>query len=78
MIHEFVCADCEVEVFSFGGPAEQTVCQSCQTVREINARDPMTPAAEAALREILGCVMPVRKGATPGTMEILSPPRDEP
>jgi hypothetical protein len=65
-VHEFVCADCDVDVFSFGGdPALFTfdgklVCQSCLTIRQMKAREPMTPAAEAALREILGCVIPVK------------------
>lgn len=77
MIHEFVCADCEVEVFSFGGDPEAKVCQSCLTVREMNARDPLTPEAEAALREILGCVIPVHKGDEPGTL-ILDISSDEP
>lgn len=67
-IHEFVCDDCQVDVFSFGGDPAAKLCSSCQTIREINARSPMTPAAEAALREILGCVIPVRRGAEPGTM----------
>jgi hypothetical protein len=65
VVHEFVCADCEVDVFSFGGPAEQTRCASCQTIRDMKARDPMTPEAEAALREILGCVIPVSRKPGP-------------
>jgi hypothetical protein len=60
VIHEFICVDCEVDVFSFGGDPDLKVCQSCLTIREMKARDPMTPAAEAALREILGCVIPVK------------------
>jgi hypothetical protein len=67
-IHEFVCDDCQTDVFSFGGDPAAKLCSCCQTVREINARFPMTPADEARLREILGCVIPVRKGAEPGTM----------
>jgi hypothetical protein len=57
--HEFVCADCEVDVFSWGGPPNPTVCQACLTIRDMKARDPMTPEAEAALREILGNVIPI-------------------
>jgi hypothetical protein len=72
-LHEFVCADCDVDVFSFGGPAVQTRCASCATIREMKARDPMTSEAEAALREILGCVIPVRKGAS-GKPTIYIPP----
>ena len=73
VVHEFVCADCDVDVFSFGGPAVQTRCASCATIREMKARDPMTSEAEAALREILGCVIPVRKGAS-GKPTIYIPP----
>jgi DNA-directed RNA polymerase subunit RPC12/RpoP len=76
MLHEFVCADCESDVFSFGGPEEQTRCASCETIREMKERDPMTPEAEAALREILGCVIPV-SGKPGPTKEPLFPP-DEP
>ena len=60
VVHEFVCADCETDVFSFGGPSAQTRCASCELIREMKEREPMTPAAEAALREILGNVRPVR------------------
>ena len=58
-VHEFVCADCESDVVSFGGPAEQTRCASCETIRDMKEREPMTAEAEAALRAILGCVLPV-------------------
>jgi hypothetical protein len=75
VVHEFVCADCESDVFSFGGPTVQTRCASCATIREIKARDPMTSEAEAALREILGCVIPVRKGAS-GKPTIYIPPEE--
>jgi hypothetical protein len=60
LIHDFVCADCEVEVFSFGGDPDAKVCQSCLTIREMKARDPMTPEQEAKLREILGNVIPIK------------------
>ena len=63
VVHEFVCADCESDVCSFGGPEDETLCHSCQTVREMKASmGGMTPVQEATLREILGCVIPVRKG----------------
>jgi hypothetical protein len=58
-VHEFVCADCEADVFCFDTAPEKTVCMSCQTIREMKEREPMTPEAETALREILGCVIPV-------------------
>ena len=61
LVHEFVCGDCEAEVFSFGGVPDAKLCQSCVTIREIKARDAMSPEAEAALREILGCVRPIRQ-----------------
>ena len=51
-----------------GGDPDAKLCCSCQTIREMKARDPMTPAAEAALREILGCVIPIYKGPEPGTI----------
>jgi len=57
LIHEFVCEDCEVEVFSFGGSGP--VCGCCLTIREMKEREPMTPEAEAQLREILGNVIPI-------------------
>jgi hypothetical protein len=72
-VHEFVCADCDVEVFSFGGDPDAKLCCACETIREMKERDPMTPEAEAALREILGCVIPVRKGAS-GKPTIYIPP----
>ena len=54
--HEFVCADCKADVFSFGGDPAATRCASCEVVREMKERAPlMTAAAEATLREILGC-----------------------
>lgn len=58
IIHEFVCADCKSDVFSFGGPETQTRCASCETIREMKDHAPMTAAAEAVLREMLGCVIP--------------------
>lgn len=76
MIHEFVCADCQAEVFTFDAP-DAKVCRSCQMIRDMKARDPMTPEQEAALREILHCVIRVRKGPTPGTMEMLTPEEDD-
>lgn len=68
MIHEFVCEDCDAEVFSYGGNPDDTLCRSCRTIAELKAEGPMKPETEAALREILGNVMPVRKGPTPGTL----------
>jgi hypothetical protein len=59
LVHEFVCGDCETEVFSFA-PSDQGVCQLCLEIREMKAREPMTPEAEAQLREILGVVIPIK------------------
>jgi hypothetical protein len=56
--HEFVCADCKSDVFSFGGPDTSTRCASCEVVQELKARDGMSPEAEAELRELLGCQIP--------------------
>ena len=57
-VHEFVCADCKADVFSFGGEPEATRCASCEVVQELKARDGMSPEAEAELRELLGCQIP--------------------
>jgi hypothetical protein len=59
-LHEFVCGDCEAEVFSFRVDPEVKLCQSCLTIREMKEREPMTPEAERALREILSCVIPIK------------------
>ena len=56
--HEFVCADCKADVFSFVGENGQTRCASCEIIAELKARDGMTPEAEASLREIMGCQLP--------------------
>jgi hypothetical protein len=56
--HEFVCADCKVDVFSFGGPDEQTRCASCEVVAELKVEKGLTPEAEAELRRLLGCELP--------------------
>jgi hypothetical protein len=60
IVHEFVCDDCETDVVSFGGP-EATCCHDCLMVREMKAREPLTPEQEAKLREILGNVIPIWK-----------------
>jgi hypothetical protein len=57
-VHEFVCADCKADVYSFGGEPEATRCASCEVVQELKARDGMSPEAEAELRELLGCQIP--------------------
>lgn len=57
-VHEFVCAVCEVNVFSFDGDRDRELCHACRTVAEMKAAGPMTPEAEAKLREILGCELP--------------------
>jgi hypothetical protein len=57
--HEFVCADCKSQVFSYGGEPDATRCASCETIAEMKAEGKgMSPAAEAALRELLGCQLP--------------------
>jgi hypothetical protein len=56
--HEFVCADCKANVFSYGGEPDATRCSSCELVREMRAESGLTASAEATLREILGCQLP--------------------
>jgi hypothetical protein len=53
--HEFVCADCKADVFSFSERMKPPYCASCEMVRDLKARDGMSPEAEAELRELLGC-----------------------
>lgn len=69
-IREFVCADCKVEVFAYDGALNQTACDSCMIIREMKAHGAMTPDAEAALRELLGNVIPVSRGDD-GAIEIV-------
>jgi hypothetical protein len=57
-VHEFVCADCKSDVFSFGGEETSTRCASCEVVQELKARDGMSPEAETELRKLLGCEIP--------------------
>jgi len=57
-VHEFVCVDCNSDVFSFGGPEGQTRCASCEIVHEMKAEGKLTPESEASLREFLGCELP--------------------
>jgi hypothetical protein len=57
-VHEFVCADCKADVYSFDGDDDRELCHSCRTIAEMKAAGSMTPAAEAALRELLGCQIP--------------------
>jgi hypothetical protein len=54
-VHEFVCTDCKTDVFSFGGPPDETRCVGCNTVRELM---PMLPERERQLRDLLGCQLP--------------------
>lgn len=56
--HEFVCADCKSNVFSYGGRDAATRCASCEVVEELKARDGMSPEAETELRKLLGCEIP--------------------
>ena len=60
--HEFVCADCEANVFSFIGVPDDKLCAPCKTIRDMKASAPMTAEAEATLREMLGCVIPIKGG----------------
>ena len=57
-VHEFVCADCKSDVFSFGGDDASIRCASCEVVQELKARDGMSPEAEAELRVLLGWELP--------------------
>jgi DNA-directed RNA polymerase subunit RPC12/RpoP len=55
--HEFICADCKAHVFSFGGGPDDTRCASCESIRLIKLRTPLTLEKEQELRRILGCEM---------------------
>jgi hypothetical protein len=65
--HEFICADCKAQVFSYGGPDTATRCSSCEMVAEIKAEHGMTAEAERELRALLGCQLP--KGDDDGVRE---------
>jgi hypothetical protein len=56
--HEFVCADCKSNVFSYGGPDTATRCASCEVVAELREERGLTPEDEADLRKLLGCELP--------------------
>jgi hypothetical protein len=43
--------DCGSDVFSFGGPADETRCMGCQIIRSMD----LTPREEAELRKLFGC-----------------------
>jgi hypothetical protein len=75
LVHEFVCADCDTQVFGFGGDPDATLCHCCLTIREMKARGPMTAYQEAALREILHCVIPA-KAVGRGVLELDIPPEE--
>lgn len=57
-VHEFVCADCRTKVYSYGGPDAQTRCANCEVIAEMKEERGLTPQAELALRELLGCLLP--------------------
>jgi hypothetical protein len=57
-VHEFVCADCKSDVFSFGGESAATRCASCEVVAEMREERGLTPQEEAELRVLLGCELP--------------------
>ena len=56
--HEFVCADCKSNVFSYGGPDAATRCANCEVVAEMREERGLTPEDEADLRKLLGCELP--------------------
>jgi hypothetical protein len=56
--HEFVCADCKSNVFSYGGLDPQTRCASCEVVAELREERGLSPEDEAELRKLLGCELP--------------------
>lgn len=58
LVHEFICADCKVNVFRWGGDEEGTRCASCEIVHEMKEDGKLTPEAEASLREMLSCQIP--------------------
>lgn len=57
---EFVCLDCKADVYSFGGPGDETRCASCELMRSLRFESPID---EAALRVILGCEIPENDNA---------------
>ena len=57
-VHEYVCADCKAQVFSYGGPEDRTRCAECEIVFELKEEGKLTPGSEASLRELLGCQIP--------------------
>jgi hypothetical protein len=48
---EFVCADCGINVFLFGGPADETRCMGCNIVIGMD----LSPSEEATVRKLFGC-----------------------
>jgi hypothetical protein len=48
---EFVCADCKIDVCSYGGPPDETRCMGCNIIRSMD----LSPAEEAELRHLFGC-----------------------
>jgi hypothetical protein len=54
---EFVCADCGINVFSFGGPADETRCMGCNIVIGMD----LSPSEEAEVRKLFGCEIEKRK-----------------
>ena len=64
-VHEFVCADCKADVFSYGSPdPTSTRCASCELIIEMRTERGLSAKAEADLREMLGCTIPT--GDVPG------------
>jgi hypothetical protein len=56
--HQFICADCKSDVFSYGGPDTATRCANCEVIAEMREERGLTPQAEAELRVLLGCELP--------------------
>jgi hypothetical protein len=54
-VHEFVCADCKADVYSYGGDPNATLCYGCELIATMK----LTCTAEqiATLREILHCMI---------------------
>jgi hypothetical protein len=52
--HEFVCEDCKADVFSWGGPPDETRCVGCSIIHGMK----LTPTEETELRGLFGCELP--------------------
>lgn len=49
--HQFVCADCNIDVVVWGGDASRDLCYNCTFIRRVCD----TPEQQAEMRKVLGC-----------------------